>query len=282
MRTVFDFSAENAKIADCLAERSEFELAVPILEQPDDSCFVRRHSDEPLLVGLRKGRPGRSSSSFETITEGCRLEVPNRYRQFEFTSLRHRVLISRAGSRLLPPPRAQTGDWRPAARQRRGIRPCRACAAFDNRLDNSGCQKSKRHQLSHIASRDPIPLRDLANRLNAAVVAMRCPLHDHYRIPQDLQSLESDRTARALRLLSRQMSHAGAVPLARHRARSDRSMMGRPRNRPPKHRKTIGTYGCDKSLKNDSAEDARYCCAFFNTYTETYTLSHPMQIKPIK
>src|SRR5208283_4341798 len=32
---------------------------------------------------------------------------------------------------------------------------------FDNRLDSSGCQKSKRHQLSHVTSRDPVPLRDL-------------------------------------------------------------------------------------------------------------------------
>jgi hypothetical protein len=37
VRGIFDFSAENAKIADWLAEQSEFELAVPILEQPDDS-----------------------------------------------------------------------------------------------------------------------------------------------------------------------------------------------------------------------------------------------------
>jgi hypothetical protein len=37
-----------------------------------------------------------------------------------------------------------------------------------------------------------------------------------------------------------------------------------------------------KSLQNDRAEDARYHWAFFNTYTETYTLSHLMGIKPIK
>jgi hypothetical protein len=35
--------------------------------------------------------------------------------------------------------------------------------AFDHRLDNSGCQESKRHQLSHIAGRDLLPSRDRAN-----------------------------------------------------------------------------------------------------------------------
>src|SRR5271169_140363 len=40
--------------------------------------------------------------------------------------------------------------------------------ALDNRLDSSGCQKSKRHQLSHITGRNLIPLRDLANRLYTA------------------------------------------------------------------------------------------------------------------
>ena len=37
-----------------------------------------------------------------------------------------------------------------------------------------------------------------------------------------------------------------------------------------------------EKVQNDGAEDARYCWAFFNTYTETYTLSHLMEIKPIK
>jgi hypothetical protein len=54
MRTIFEFPAENAKIADCLAEQSEFELPVPILEQPDDS-WLFGSANEPLLLGLRKG-----------------------------------------------------------------------------------------------------------------------------------------------------------------------------------------------------------------------------------
>jgi len=33
----FDFSAENAKIADCLAERDGFELSVPVSKLADDS-----------------------------------------------------------------------------------------------------------------------------------------------------------------------------------------------------------------------------------------------------
>jgi hypothetical protein len=37
-----------------------------------------------------------------------------------------------------------------------------------------------------------------------------------------------------------------------------------------------------ESLQNDRGEDARYCWAFFNTYTQTCTLSHLMEIKPIK
>ena len=36
-RPIFDFSTKNAKIADWMAEQGEFELPVPILEQPDDS-----------------------------------------------------------------------------------------------------------------------------------------------------------------------------------------------------------------------------------------------------
>jgi hypothetical protein len=39
MRTIFEFSPENAKIVDWLAERGEFELPVPILELPDDSSW---------------------------------------------------------------------------------------------------------------------------------------------------------------------------------------------------------------------------------------------------
>ena len=38
----------------------------------------------------------------------------------------------------------------------------------------------------------------------------------------------------------------------------------------------------EKKLQNDGAEDARYCWLFLNTYTETYTLSHLLEIKPIK
>ena len=41
--------------------------------------------------------------------------------------------------------------------------------------------------------------------------------------------------ARALRFLSRQVRLAGAAPLTRRRACSDRSMTGKPRKRPPKN-----------------------------------------------
>ena len=37
-----------------------------------------------------------------------------------------------------------------------------------------GARNPKRHQLSHISSRDPIPLRDLANRLDAACDQVLC------------------------------------------------------------------------------------------------------------
>jgi hypothetical protein len=37
-----------------------------------------------------------------------------------------------------------------------------------------------------------------------------------------------------------------------------------------------------KSLQNDRAEDARYCWAFSDTYTETYTLSHFREIITMK
>jgi hypothetical protein len=43
-----------AGMPDSLAEPNEFELAVPILEQLDDSgCLVRKHFDEPLLRRLQ-------------------------------------------------------------------------------------------------------------------------------------------------------------------------------------------------------------------------------------
>ena len=39
--------AENAEMEDCLGERSEFELPVPICEQSDDSIGLSlRHRDE--------------------------------------------------------------------------------------------------------------------------------------------------------------------------------------------------------------------------------------------
>jgi hypothetical protein len=42
MRTIFDFSAENAKIADWLAEQNEFELAVRFLNSLTAAgCSVR-------------------------------------------------------------------------------------------------------------------------------------------------------------------------------------------------------------------------------------------------
>jgi hypothetical protein len=37
MRGIFDFSAENAKTEDCLAEGSGFELSVPLSKLTDDT-----------------------------------------------------------------------------------------------------------------------------------------------------------------------------------------------------------------------------------------------------
>jgi len=39
-RTIFEFSAENAKSADWLAERSGFELPVPLPKLSDDSFVL--------------------------------------------------------------------------------------------------------------------------------------------------------------------------------------------------------------------------------------------------
>ena len=35
-RSIFDFSAENVKVADCLAEQDEFEPSVPIVQSLDE------------------------------------------------------------------------------------------------------------------------------------------------------------------------------------------------------------------------------------------------------
>lgn len=64
------------------------------------------------------------------------------------------------------------------------------------------------------------------------------------------QWLESDCIARALRLLSQQMSLGGAVPLRRRRAGSDRSMTGETRKRPPKNtEKQAGIRDTKKAFK---------------------------------
>jgi hypothetical protein len=39
-------------------------------------CLVRQRFDEPALLGVTEGTPGRSSRCSETITESCRPEVP--------------------------------------------------------------------------------------------------------------------------------------------------------------------------------------------------------------
>jgi hypothetical protein len=39
MRTIFELPGENAKIADWVAEKTEFELPVPVLKLPDDSFW---------------------------------------------------------------------------------------------------------------------------------------------------------------------------------------------------------------------------------------------------
>ncbi len=41
MRSIFDSSSENAKIADWVAEGDEFELPVPVLERSDDNHRAR-------------------------------------------------------------------------------------------------------------------------------------------------------------------------------------------------------------------------------------------------
>jgi hypothetical protein len=48
-RSIFDFSAENAKITDWLAERTGFELAVPLVSR-DSGRFLQ-------ICYLRGGRP---------------------------------------------------------------------------------------------------------------------------------------------------------------------------------------------------------------------------------
>jgi hypothetical protein len=48
--------------------------------------LVRQRFDEPALLGVTEGPPGRSSRCSETITESCRMSQ-NRDWQFEFTSL---------------------------------------------------------------------------------------------------------------------------------------------------------------------------------------------------
>jgi hypothetical protein len=54
-------------------------------------CLVWQHFDEPLFGRLRTRRRGRSSRCSETIIETCVWKFQNRYRQFEFNSLRQRV-----------------------------------------------------------------------------------------------------------------------------------------------------------------------------------------------
>ena len=43
-RSIFDFSAENAKVADCLAERDEFEPSVPLVPPAKGGIVPGLHS----------------------------------------------------------------------------------------------------------------------------------------------------------------------------------------------------------------------------------------------
>jgi len=74
-------------------------------------------------------------------------------------------------------------------------------------------QQAENFQPARLSQRaelvDKITRHDISSITEILRAQAQPPRHDNYRIPQDLQSLESDRTARALRFLSRQMSYAG-------------------------------------------------------------------------
>ena len=53
-RAIQQLERRISRDKDWVAEQSEFELPVPILEQPDDS-WLFGSANEPLLLGLRKG-----------------------------------------------------------------------------------------------------------------------------------------------------------------------------------------------------------------------------------
>jgi hypothetical protein len=69
MRSIFDFSAENAEIADCLAEQDEFELPVPVLELLTLSARRTRTAMAPAPAAIhsetRYLRMGKSLSAME-------------------------------------------------------------------------------------------------------------------------------------------------------------------------------------------------------------------------
>jgi hypothetical protein len=79
MRTFFDFSAETAKIEDCLAERSGFEPPVLILELLDDSSrqgFQNRSTSRPT-----NKRATFSMESLSTLLSAFRPALLHRLRQ---------------------------------------------------------------------------------------------------------------------------------------------------------------------------------------------------------
>jgi len=60
MRSIFDFSVENAENQDCEAERVGFELSVPICEQSDEApCVVELNQNQsrPLSTDCFAERP---------------------------------------------------------------------------------------------------------------------------------------------------------------------------------------------------------------------------------
>ena len=64
-----------------------------------DGCLVRQHSDEPLLVGLRKGVPVARRAVPKPSLRAVVWKFQNRYRQFEFIPLRRAVRSNRGSHR---------------------------------------------------------------------------------------------------------------------------------------------------------------------------------------
>lgn len=70
-----------------------------------DGCSVRQHFDEPLLAGLRKGRPVARRAVPKPSPRAVVWKFHNRYRQLEVTSVRHTVARA-ADSRVTAQPRS--------------------------------------------------------------------------------------------------------------------------------------------------------------------------------